>query len=828
MDRRVIAVTGVVQGVGFRPFVHGLAEHLGLRGFVMNQSGGVLIEVEGDPGSLDRFLAELTDRPPPLARIDEVCWTPRPATGESRFRIDPSGGDATHSVFISPDVGTCSACLTELFDPGDRRYRYPFLNCTHCGPRLTIVTGAPYDRERTTMARFAMCLECRAEYNDPGDRRFHAQPIACPACGPRLRILDEHGCPLASADPLVDAGIALRDGLIVAVKGLGGYHLACRADNETAVRELRRRKHREEKPFAVMVRDRAAAEHWCEICPAEAELLESPRRPIVLLRRRTGAAIAESVAPGNLWLGIMLPYTPLHHLLVAELDGIPIVLTSGNRSDEPIAHEDGDALARLHEIADRFLTHDRPIHLRCDDSVTRVVDGDEMPLRRSRGYAPLPLNLPLECPGAVLALGGQLKATFALGRRRHAFLSHHLGDLDEYSAYRAYVEAIAHYERLFNFRAERLVHDLHPDYGSTTWAREHAGTRPLLAVQHHHAHMASCMAEHGLNEPVIGVTFDGTGYGTDGQIWGGEFLTGDYRTFRRAAHLRPIALPGGDQAIREPWRVAAAYLLDAGEDLDLLRDQASPHALANVGRMIERRLNAPLTTSAGRLFDAVAALAGVRSRVRYEGQAAIEFEWMASKFLNEDYPFDIERPTSGDSGRGARVISVRPLIRAVARDVRLGHEPAVISRRFHRTMAEIVGRVCSLIRDETGLDAVVLSGGVFMNVLLTRAAVARLTVDGFRVYRHRLVPPNDGGLSLGQLAIAAAHDWREPPKLPKGAADVSGNPGEGPGDLSRARDPDGPGRVRWNHPPSLPGARARGAARRVRARPCWLRSLETR
>lgn len=760
MDRRAIAVSGIVQGVGFRPFVHGLAERLGLHGFVRNESGGVQIEVEGEAGSLDRFLVELREQPPPLAQIDEVRWTSRPPSGDASFRIDPSCGDTASPTFIAPDVGTCDACLRELFDPGDRRHHYPFLNCTHCGPRLTIITGAPYDRERTTMAGLAMCSACRAEYDDPRNRRFHAQPIACPACGPQLQWRAADGRPQATGDPMANAVAALGAGRIVAIKGLGGYHLACRADAEPAVRELRLRKHRDEKPFAVMVGDVDAAERLGEVSAAEAGLLQSPRRPIVLLRRRPGGPIADSVAPRNPWLGVMLPYTPLHHLLLRTLNGTPLVLTSGNRSDEPIAYDDHDALTRLAGIADFFLTHNRPIHLRCDDSVTRVIDGIELPLRRSRGHAPQPLALPLDCRRPVLALGGQLKATFALGRGHHAFLSHHLGDLDEYAAYRAYDQAIAHYQRLFGLQPELLVHDLHPDYNSTAWAREHAGSRPLLAVQHHHAHMASGMAEHGLDEPVIGVTWDGTGFGTDGTLWGGEFLTGDYRAFGRFAHLRPVALPGGDQAIREPWRVAAACLLDAGENCDLLGHEASPRALATVQQMIARRWNAPRTTSAGRLFDAVAALAGVRARVSFEGQAAMELEWRASEETADGaYPFRIEQPaTDGHGARPARVIDVRPLIAAVAEDVRRRVAPGVIGRRFHSAMVEVIAGVCQLIREETGLEAVVLSGGVFMNALLTRETAARLAEDRFRVYRHRRVPPNDGGLSLGQLAIAAAQD----------------------------------------------------------------------
>jgi hydrogenase maturation protein HypF len=748
MERRAIVVRGIVQGVGFRPFVYNLAMRLHLSGFVRNQAGSLQIEVEGEPLSLDRFLGELADRPPPLAQIEHLSWEGRPPRGEDEFRIETSTADAASPVFISPDVAACPDCLAELFDPADRRFGYPFLNCTNCGPRLTIITGAPYDRPRTTMASFVMCPACRAEYDDPADRRFHAQPTACAACGPSLRLLDAAGRPVVTPDPLADFAAALCDGRIGALKGLGGYHLACDARNSAAVAELRRRKHRDEKPFAVMVPDVAAAEILGEVGPDERTLLLSPRAPIVLLRGRPGV-VSEDVAPRNPHLGVMLPYTPLHHLLL-RATGRPLVMTSGNRSDEPIAYRDDEALEKLAGIADLFLVHDRPIHLRCDDSVTRIVDGVELPVRRSRGYAPRPIELPFDCPRPILAVGGQLKATFALGRGRQAFLSHHLGDLDHFEAYRAFEKDVALYEQLFGVVPQLIVHDLHPDYATSAYARGRSarlGT-PLLAVQHHHAHMASCMAENGLDEPVIGVSFDGTGYGTDGTIWGGEFLIGDYRTFRRAAHLRTVGLPGGDRAVREPWRIAVAHLADAQAESSALEARLLPVELRTVRRMLERGLNTPLTSSAGRLFDAVAALAGVRDCVSYEGQAAIELEWLATNVTPDGaYPFDL--------GGMPLVVDTRPLIRAVAADVVRGVGAALVGRRFHSTLVEVIAAVCGRLRAETGIGAVVLSGGVFLNALLTREVGGRLDADGFRVYRHRRVPPNDGGLSLGQLAIAA-------------------------------------------------------------------------
>ncbi len=541
-ERRAVAVHGVVQGVGFRPFVHGLAARWHLAGFVRNQAGCVLIEVEGQSPSLDGFLTDLTAKAPPLARIENVKWERSPLKGEFLFRIEPSKADRLDQIFVSPDIGTCDACLAEMFDPYDRRHRYPFVNCTNCGPRLTIITAAPYDRPNTTMADFVMCPACRAEYEDPVNRRFHAQPTCCPVCGPRLRLVDRTGKEITADDPIAVFAAALCAGQIGALKGLGGYHLACAARDGGVVAELRRRKHRDEKPFAVMVADEGAAGALCHIGPEERVLLRSPGRPIVLMHKRLPCDIAPEVAPGNPCLGIMLPYTPVHHLLLRAVGNVPLVMTSGNRADEPIAIDDADALTRLADIADLFLVHNRPIHVRCDDSVTRVVDGAEMPLRRSRGCAPAPIALPLECLRPILAVGGQLKGTFALGRGRHAFVSHHLGDLDYYAAYQAFVKDLLLYEKLFAIKPQLLVHDLHPDYASTRYARERGEKDglPLLAVQHHHAHMASCMAEHGLTEPVIGVSFDGTGYGTDGAIWGGEFLVGDCQPFP----------PGGPFALR--------------------------------------------------------------------------------------------------------------------------------------------------------------------------------------------------------------------------------------------------------------------------------------
>ncbi len=759
MERRSITVRGVVQGVGFRPFVHGLATRLGLHGFVKNRAGDVLIEVEGSPQALGRFLEELEFRPPALARIESMDGRVVSPLGDRQFRIEPSEVDPLGPVQIAPDIATCEECLRELFDPRDRRYRYPFLNCAHCGPRLTIIRGVPYDRERTTLADFLMCQDCRSEYEDPGDRRYHAQPIACPLCGPRLQLEDGFGRPISVHDPLSGAIDALKAGKIVAIKGLGGYHLACDAGQDAAVAELRRRKQRDEKPLAVMVRDLHSAHRLCEMNAEERTLLSSPRRPIVLLSRRPGASLAQDVAAGNPYLGVMLPYTPVHHVLMQEDDGMTLVMTSGNRSDEPIAFEDDEARHRLAGIADVFLTHNRPIHVRCDDSVTRVVAGAELPLRRARGEAPQPIPLPLTFKRPTLAMGGQLKSTFALGQARHAILSHHLGDLDHFEAYQAFASTIEHYKNLFAFRPEVIVHDLHPDYASTRLAWRFDEAIPRRAVQHHQAHVASGMAENGLNEPVIGVAFDGSGFGDDGAIWGGEFFTGNYQSFRRAAHLRYVPMPGGDQAIREPWRMAVAYLVDAGKTVEPLRNHVPKTELAALRRMIERRLNAPDTSSMGRLFDAVAALAGVRNRVQYEGQAAIELEWRARR-SRDGAVYPVEFLSAGNRN-SPLIVDTRPLIGAILEEVGRGVDANVIARRFHSTVIEIVVRVCTLLRVQSGLDAVVLSGGVFQNALLTEGVLARLNLEGFRVYRHQRVPPGDGGLSLGQLAISAALDQSE-------------------------------------------------------------------
>lgn len=774
-ERRRVLVQGIVQGVGFRPFVYGLARRHALAGCVHNDAAGVTIEIEGEPDRLDRFLCAVRDEAPPLALVERVVWEPLPVAGTAAaagfvIEVSPGAAAAQKQALIAPDVGVCADCQRELFDPGDRRYRYPFINCTNCGPRFTIIRDVPYDRERTTMTAFPMCPACQHEYDDPANRRFHAQPNACPVCGPRVRLVDRTGVTLAAAEAAIPAAAArLREGAIVAVKGLGGYHLACDPFQSEAVGALRGRKVRQDKPFALMALDLEAVRALCRTTPDEEALLACPGRPIVLLERREEIRIAANVAPRQRTLGVMLAYTPLHLLLLSDA-GIPLVMTSGNRSDEPIAYRDDDARAHLGEIADCFLVHDRPIHMRCDDTVTRVIGGVACPLRRSRGAAPAPLGLAEEVTRPILACGAALKNTFCLARGRHAFLSHHIGDLENYETARSFQEGIEHYCRLFDVRPERIACDLHPEYLSTRYAREREEDTglPAVAVQHHHAHIASCLAdnERPIAERVIGVALDGTGYGPDGAVWGGEFLEGSIaQGFARRGHLEYLPLPGGEAAIRQPWRMAAAQLISLyGEEravalpLALVR-RAGEADVRRIARLLEHRLNTPLTSSAGRLFDAVAALVGVpgSQRTTYEGQAAVELELAACNAAPSSpphcsYPFRL-RPDAASDESGW-VVETRALLAAVTDDVLAARPAGEIAARFHQTMAQSVAAGCARIRETSGVNAVALSGGTFQNRLLLEQTLDLLTRDGFTVYRHRRVPANDGGLSLGQAVLA--------------------------------------------------------------------------
>ncbi len=749
---RRILVEGVVQGVGFRPFVYALATRRGLGGWVRNTASGVEIEVEGPGDALDAFLDDLRADRPPLAHIERLREEEALPLGREGFEIEHSrDGDGFQPV--SPDVATCPECLREIADPENRRFGYPFTNCTHCGPRFTIIRAVPYDRPSTTMAGFTMCGRCRAEYEDPRDRRFHAQPNACPQCGPRLSLVDAGGVPLAG-DALAETRRRLAAGRIVAIRGIGGFHLACAATNDAAVSRLRERKGREAKPLAVMVADLAEAERLCVISPEERRLLASAARPIVLLRARPAAGITASVAPGLGWLGLMLPYAPLHHLLFGVAGGAlrALVMTSGNRSEEPIATDNADALRRLSAIADAFLLHDRPIQVRCDDSVTRVAAGDELPIRRSRGYAPFPVRLPFEAR-PLLALGADLKSTVCLARGPHALMSPHIGDLENHETYLSYAEMIERMAGLFRVRPQAVAHDLHPDYLSTRYALSLDPALPRVPVQHHHAHVAACMAEHRLTGPVIGVAFDGSGYGIDEDIWGGEFLVADYAGFERVAHLGAVPMPGGDRAVREPFRMALAHLLQAFGEWDPRWPPVRAASAAErrmIGWQLERGVNAPLTSSVGRLFDAVASLAGVRHRARYEAQAAMELEALADGVTPDlTYPLAI-------TGRAPLVIEPAPLVRAIVDDVATGTPAPLVAARFHATLAQAVVQVSERVRAATGLGRVVLSGGVFQNAILLAAARHGLAAAGFQVFTHRLVPPNDGGIALGQAAVAHA------------------------------------------------------------------------
>jgi hydrogenase maturation protein HypF len=729
--RKLIRARGIVQGVGFRPFVYRLARAHGLGGYVANSSAGVTVEVEGEAAEVERFVVEFRSQAPVLSQIDEVSVVDVAPAGDAEFAIRESGEESGQFVLVPPDIATCDDCRRDFTDPANRRYQYPFTNCTNCGPRYTIIEDIPYDRPATTMAGFVMCPACRAEYENPADRRFHAQPNACPVCGPSLNL------------PLEQVRGLLRDGRIVAIKGLGGFHLACNAEDDGAVRRLRERKRRSDKPFALMARDMEQVERFCRVSDAERTALTGPRRPIVILDRRPGAAISTAVAPGNNTVGVMLPYTPLHHLLFdSDLD--ILVMTSGNLSEEPIVSRNEEAQRRLGGLADAYLLHNRGIRTRVDDSVVRVYAGRERVLRRSRGFAPLSIDLGMPLP-AVLAVGAELKNTFCLTKDHYAILSQHIGDLENYETLEFFEETLAHMRRFFRVEPVAVAHDLHPGYLSTRIAEGMKGI-PHIGVQHHHAHIASCMAENHLRDKAIGVAFDGTGYGTDGQVWGGEFLVCDYAGFERRAHFRYVPMAGGDMAIREPLRMALAWLRETfGADLPELPFLASvaERKRAVVEAMLARGVQTVATSSCGRLFDAVAAILGLRLETNFEGQAAIELECIAAPGIEESYPFDTE----------GTAIDFRPAIQHVVADMKQAVTAGVISARFHNTVAAVVVETCRRIRTAERLNEVCLSGGTFQNRRLTERCLELLTASGFEVYLHARVPPNDGGISLGQAVI---------------------------------------------------------------------------
>ncbi len=751
--RRQIDVAGLVQGVGFRPYVYRLAIERSLAGNVANSPAGVTIEVEGPSEAVEEFVLNLPLAAPPLSRITHIQVREVPCSGDREFRILATQRGAQIQTLISPDVAICADCLRELFDPRDRRCLYPFINCTNCGPRFTIVRDIPYDRPYTSMAPFRMCPDCQAEYDDPLNRRFHAQPNACWKCGPQIELWDRKGEKIFTPDPISEAAEGLEAGLVVAVKGLGGFHLAVDATNSAAVARLRERKRRVEKPFAIMVPTVDAASDFCEVSDAAIAALRMAQRPIVLLPKKAGSPIAEQVAPRNRYLGVFLPYTPLHHLIFEEGGFRALVMTSGNLSEEPIAIDNREAVERLQGLADCFLVHDRAILRRCDDSVIRLVSEKPRQLRRSRGFVPVPIFLKKEIP-EILAVGGELKNTVCLTQAKHAFLSQHIGDLENLEGYRFFEEAIEHLQRILEIKPQIVAYDLHPGYFSTKWALAQTGVE-LAGVQHHHAHIASCMAENHLDGQVIGFALDGTGYGTDGCIWGGEVLVADYRDFHRAARFDYVPMPGGDQAIREPWRMAVSYLahhfrrgfLDWKIPFVQKLDLSKTEILLG---MIEHSVNSPLTSSCGRLFDAVSALVGIRREVNYEAQAAIELEMEIGDAESLDaYPIDLALRDE------TWIISTKPAFEAIISDIQNNCAVSSISQRFHNGLIEAFVKVAQLIRQNTTLDRVCLSGGTFHNVYLLTNLQRRLEHCGFHVFSHAEVPAGDGGLSLGQAMIAA-------------------------------------------------------------------------
>ncbi|MCO6450807.1 MAG: carbamoyltransferase HypF [Caldilineales bacterium] len=793
-QRLRVELHGAVQGVGFRPFVYRLAVGMGLAGWVINDSRGVEIEIEGTTPDLLRFLDRLDAEKPPIAFIHNQQTQWLEPTGQTEFEIRRSQEQGGKTVLILPDLATCPECLSEVFAEDDRRYRYPFTNCTNCGPRFSIIRALPYDRPHTSMRGFVMCPQCQAEYENPSDRRFHAQPNACPVCGPNLSSFQSSGgsdqysgsrgqsagtrlAPCTSHPAaLLEAAAVLRAGQIVAVKGLGGFHLMCDAGNAEAIARLRARKPRPHKPLAIMARDLAQARTLVEIPDPAAALLQSVQSPIVLLPRLADAPVAANVAPDNAYLGVMLPYTPLHHLLLAELD-FPVVATSGNLSDEPICTDEVEAAERLGHIADLYLVHNRPIERHVDDSIAWVIDGAPRLLRRARGYAPLPISLPRPVP-AILAVGAHLKNTVALSIDDQVFISQHIGDLETAEAMQAFERVIADFLRLYESQPVAVAHDMHPDYLSTKWAHDTevrgpksevsaylrspiSDLRPLVPVQHHHAHLASVLAENQIESRALGVIWDGTGYGPDGTIWGGEFLLGDASSYERVAHLRPFRLPGGDAAVHEPRRVALSLLWELLGAEALERDDLAPLRAFSpaerrlLGQMLEKGVNAPLTTSMGRLFDGVAALLGLHQTVSFEGQAAMALEFAADPEISDAYPVNLEtddQRLENSSRKQSLIIDHQSLISAILADLdRLTPIPTVAAR-FHNTLVESIVAVA----EHVGEPRVALSGGVWQNRRLTEHAVKRLRNSGFEVILHRQVPPNDGGISLGQIAVAAA------------------------------------------------------------------------
>lgn len=741
LTSKKIRVYGIVQGVGFRPFVYRLAKRYALKGWVLNTSSSVEIEIEGEEESIERFIIDLQTKLPPIARIEKIEIEDSLPNNYHDFSIKESREDLGYQL-ISPDIAVCKDCLKELFDPKDRRYRYPFINCTNCGPRFTIIKDIPYDRKNTTMAKFKMCDDCEREYNDLLDRRFHAQPNACPVCGPKLWIKG-----IDSEDPIKETAKLLKEGFIVAIKGLGGFHLACDATNTRTVKLLRERKKRGYKPFAVMMKDLDTVKRYCYISLEEERLLQSPQSPIVLLKIKNLGDISVEVAPNNRYLGVMLPYTPLHHILLREID-LPLIMTSGNLSEEPICQDNEEALDRLKGIADYFLLNDRDIYSRYDDSVVFVLEDKPQIIRRARGYAPSPIKLPFKIK-QTLACGGELKNTFCLTKDNYAFISQHIGDLENIETLEHFTNTIELYKRLFRVEPEVIACDMHPDYLSTRYALQFEEILPIIRVQHHYAHIVSCMVENGITEPVIGVAFDGSGYGLDGNIWGGEVLIADYDSFIRKAHLEYLPMPGGELAIRKPYRLAIGYLYSLFGDIPKLSflDNVSEEEIKIIKEQIEKGINTPLTSSIGRLFDAISSILNICSEATYEGQPAIELEMAIEDTDSEEY-YNFEIENDNDTF----IIKVKPLFEEILDDISKVPN-SYISVKFHNTVARIILDLSTLIREETKINTVALSGGCFQNRALLKKSIVFLKEERFRVYIHSNVPCNDGGLSLGQAII---------------------------------------------------------------------------
>ena len=757
---RRLEASGIVQGVGFRPFVYQLAKKYHLKGTVANTSTGVTIYLEGALSSIEAFSYDLIQKNPPLSSITKISVYPEGVKDIQEFTISKSKNSIGKTALISPDVSVCEDCLGELFDPADRRYRYPFINCTNCGPRYTIIDDIPYDRPKTSMKHFKMCKRCQAEYDDPENRRFHAQPNACDVCGPNVTLYDNRRRKIETENPIKKTAALLKQGFILAIKGLGGYHLAADAENSDAVTLLRNRKHREEKPLAVMSVNIESILRYADVRPKEQALLTSIKRPIVILKKKQPGTpdfrpLAGVVAPGNRYFGAMLPYTPLHYLLLSQgltgQDFAALVMTSGNMSEEPIAIDNDDAFKRLSGIADYFLVHNRDIYLRSDDSIIRRSAGAVRFIRRSRGYIPTPVFLKKKVP-PILACGAELKNTICITKDDRAFLSQHIGDLENLATYDFFQLTIRHMKRILDINPEIIARDFHPDYMSTRYAMEQDNIEKVR-VQHHHAHIVSCMAENNLDGDVIGLAFDGTGYGTDGAIWGGEVFVADEEKFTRKAHISYVPMPGGAAAIKEPWRMAVSYLHDAfGQEFKNLRlpglNKFDEKKIKIIAEMIEKKVNSPDTSSLGRLFDAIASICGIRNVVNFEGQAAIELEMAAGEKTDEIYDYEW---TSGDIYR----ILPGPVIRGVVKDIENGVHICKISSKFHQTLVSLFSDLCETIRKETKLKRIVLSGGVFQNSLLLTGLSKALEKKDFKVFTHRLVPANDGGISLGQAVIAA-------------------------------------------------------------------------